>query len=425
MRSNERDAGGCRVGVERAALGCIRSWTMIDLINHSCAAQMSIFKLLLTASMLLLCIAAPADMPPQTSSQGWDAASYGHRRQAKIVTLPASGKSTEFPRLSQSEVDRLFVDSLLKRIDDAVALDKSRIFIVSINKSIAIEKYAAYWLKNSTPLGYSMSKSLTSLAIGKMLCKFPNVTPETKGADVIPEFRNTSWGNATIAQILNMTSGSSPSTPPYTGWQTEKVAAKHRGLYEGRNDLDVVKEMIADDLQSFQPGSSFQYNNYDTLFLGLLVEAVANKPFHQFFDEEIWQKIPSKNDAAWLVNNKGTTYTAMGFSASPEDWIRIGHYVLDSMNRDDCFGKYLKESTNIQLKTPDPFCYGNQFWNFCRPGGAFLFVGFGGQFLIMVPNRSTVIYVHSAIQPNERGKFKNVFQAYVDVIQAIPWASFN
>jgi CubicO group peptidase (beta-lactamase class C family) len=381
----------------------------------------------LKLAICIFCIGSStlADMPPRTSSQGWDAASYGFRRNAKVAILNASAQPTEFTVASPQVTKEMFPDALIKNIDDVIALDKTRIFLASVNRKIVIEKYTASWLKQTTPLGYSMSKSLTSLAFGKLMCKHQNVNLKTKGYELISEFKNTSWGNSEISHVLNMMSGSSNSPPPYTGWQSESVGAKHRGIYDGFNNIDLIKEMIADDVKAHEPGSSFQYNNYDTIFLGLLIEAVAKKPFHQFFDEEIWHDINSKSSGGWLVNKNGNTYAAMGFSASPEDWLRIGHYVIDSSKKDDCFGNYLKNAIQTMQKTHvSSMCYGFQIWNFCRPG-LFHFWGFGGQHLVMNPNKNSVIYTHSAIQADDSGAESNLFKLLGLTTRLIPVTPAN
>ena len=381
----------------------------------------------LTLAICICCIGSStlAEMPPRTSIQGWDAASYGFRSKAKVAILNASAQPTEFTVASPQVTKEMFPDALIKNIDDVIALDKTRIFLASANRKIVIEKYAASWLKQTTPLGYSMSKSLTSLAFGKLMCKHQNVNLKTKGYELISEFKNTSWGNSEISHVLNMMSGSSNSPPPYTGWQSESVGAKHRGIYDGFNNVDLIKEMITDDVKAHEPGSSFQYNNYDTIFLGLLIEAVANKPFHQFFDEEIWRDINSKSSGGWLINKNGNTYAAMGFSASPEDWLRVGHYVIDSSKKDDCFGNYLKNAIQTMQKTHvSSMCYGFQIWNFCRPG-LFHFWGFGGQHLVMNPNKNSVIYTHSAIQADDSGAEINLFKLLGLTTRLIPVTPAN
>lgn len=359
-------------------------------------------------------------MPPKTSSQGWDAASHGYRRTAKVAILNASNQPSEIGEFSQQSQVQSFPDALIKNIDETIALNNTRIFLAAINKKILIEKYASSWLKSSTPLGYSMSKSLTSMAIGKLICKYDSINLNTKGAEIINEFKGTSWGNSTIADVLKMASGSSTATPPYTGWHTEKIGSKHRGIYDGTTSVDLIKEMISDDAKAYEPGTSYQYNNYDTLFLGLIVEAVSNKKFHEFFDEEIWRDIKSQKSGSWLVNNNGYTYTAMGFSAAPEDWVRIGYYVIDSMKNDDCFGNYLRSATKNLIKThASQLCYGFQIWNFCRPD-SFHFWGFGGQHLIIAPDRNTVIYTHSAIQASDATAEVNLFGVFGKLLRTIP-----
>jgi CubicO group peptidase (beta-lactamase class C family) len=109
----------------------------------------------------------------------------------------------------------------------------------------------------------------------------------------------------------------------------------------------------------------------------------------------------------------------MGFSASPEDWLRIGYYVIDSMKKEDCFGSYLRNAVNTMHRTHvSTMCYGFQIWNFCR-NGLFIFWGFGGQHLVVNPNRNIVIYTHSAIQADDSQSQGNLFKILVSVTRSI------
>lgn len=402
---------------------CQHMLTMLDSRIEFTSAHMKYLAVFL--SLLICGTPVRADLPPPTSQQGWDAVSKGFRQLAKVAVLNASNDPSEITPYSSDASKAKLSESTIQAIDKAIAMDKTRIFLVTKDRKIIHKNYATWWLKNSTPLGYSMSKSLTSMAIGKLLCKYDNTSIETKGFEIIKEFKDTSWGNSTIKETLMMTSGSSTDTPPHTGWHSEVIGAKHRGIFDGKHNLNFSTEMISDDKRIYTPGTSYQYNNYDTIFLGLIVEALAKKPFYQFFDEEIWQNLKSEKTGAWIISNNEKTLSSAGFSASPEDWLRIGNYVIDSIKKDDCFGKYLKTAVEPLQKThTGTMCYGYQIWNFCRPG-IFHFWGFGGQHLIMMPAQNIVIYTHSAIQASDSGSEMNLFRLFREIIKDIQQSTTN
>ncbi len=376
------------------------------------------FFLCLLAALASL---AQAQTPPSTSAAGWDAASQGFRRQAKIAVLKPPATARELTREPDAQWTRVLEGADPLALRDFIALDKTRILMVAVDGKVVMTRQASWAMGSATPLGYSMAKSLTSLAVGKLLCQNPSLSLETRGAEILPRFKGTSWGDATLRQVLQMKSGSVRQGPPYTGWQSEPVAAKHRGLYDGANRVRLEEEMRRDDPREFEPGTSYQYNNYDTLFLGLVIEQVSGKRFPEFFQESIWNEVRPAHAGAWLLNDEGRTYNAMGFSASPEDWIRVGYYVIDQLTKDDCFGAYLRQATATTERTHVPsLCYGYQIWGFCGLEGSFFFWGFGGQHLVIAPRRNLVIYTHSAFQATDVASQGRLFRLFGQVLSSNP-----
>lgn len=109
-------------------------------------------------------------------------------------------------------------------VNNLMSAEKTRVLIYSINKSIIFENYLNSNIKNSTPLGFSMSKSLTALAVGVAHCSGKINSLDDKADKYIPRLTKTSWGNSTVRQLLLMNNGSSYQKPGGTGWQSEPVA---------------------------------------------------------------------------------------------------------------------------------------------------------------------------------------------------------
>jgi CubicO group peptidase (beta-lactamase class C family) len=363
---------------------------------------MRIFTVCIALTLTVAGCAGNVQWRTPVSPDDWDRASEGFRKNATVVHIDPSTAPRNLEYSPEDSAAMRAESIMAPTLNKIMGMRGTRILIISSNKNIIYSRYASNSLKSSTPLGYSMSKSLTSLAIGKLLCKNPSVTLKTKGKDLVAGHDGTSWGESTLEQILMMQSGSSVQEPARAGWQSELVGARHRPIYWGGNKLDISESMRSDDTKAFAPGVSFQYNNYDTLFLGLVIEAVSGMPFHKFFKEEIWDEVGAKHSGAWFVNEKGQTYTASGFSADPEDWIRIGNYVIERMQKEDCFGEYLKKATfQIQRSFVPTRCYGYQIWSWCNKD-AFFFLGYGGQYLVMSPSRRWVAYAHQTTHDNDR-----------------------
>ena len=267
---------------------------------------------------------------------------------------------------------------------------------------------------SSTPIGNSMSKSLVALAVGKALCQGKIDSLDSKAERFVPALAGTSWGQSSVKDLLRMTSGAffTDYVRP-TGWKDQQDILDNRAIYSGAMTRSFIELMKARDDKKFTPGSTFNYNNYDTVVLNLVVEKAVGQSFATFFADHIWSEVGAEKDGAWVTNRAGEVAGYFGFSAAPRDWIRLGEYVLERLGQDDCFGNFLKDATSEQVKANWPFnkSYGYQVWTNCtRKPGSFCFVGNHGQQLIIHPASRLVLYVHG-VRTAITGTWRDVFDA--------------
>ena len=96
---------------------------------------------------------------------------------------------------------------------------------------------------------------------------------------------------------------------------------------------DFVDLMKANDEKSSPAGSICNYSKFDTVGLGLLVQAATGMSFPEYFEKATWHTVGAESRGAWFVNSNGQASTYNGFSATPHDWIRIGVMVLDEVGK--------------------------------------------------------------------------------------------
>jgi CubicO group peptidase (beta-lactamase class C family) len=182
---------------------------------------------------------------------------------------------------------------------------------------------------------------------------------------------------------------------------------------------DYIGLMRLADERKHSPGSEFNYSNFDTIALGLLIQGSTNLSFPEYFEKSIWHLAGTQSTGAWFLNNKKQTSTYQGFSASPEDWIRIGIMVLKEMkNQDNCFGKFIREATTKQINSFGPAPgYGYQIWVNCGSTNAdFCFVGYGGQYLVFNVEKNIVLYHHATTLSQGVGSTPSIMNELVSKI---------
>lgn len=290
-------------------------------------------------------------------------------------------------------------DEAKKVLDELFGRNNTKALVVIRDSQILYERYSFGVGKRSTPLGYSMSKSLTALTVGRAICDGHIQSIDDPLKKYVSNLAGTSWGESSVRDVLRMSSGAYKTELQLDGHKTrEQHQSIGAALAEGVMNSDFIDLMKANDEKSFAHGSIFNYSNFDTVALGLLVENATGISFSKYFEKTIWQTSGAESRGAWWVNRKGQTSTYQGFSATPYDWTRIGVMVLDELGKkESCFGKFLLDATSTQISSTGPATsYGYQIWVGCRASQTdFCFVGFGGQYLVFNVATNTVIYHHA------------------------------
>ena len=133
------------------------------------------------------------------------------------------GKAAESPSTistyqSENPLSKLYQERIGAGVEKIMGQLKTRIVLISSDRQIVYQNYASRSMQTATPLGYSMSKSLTALTIGHALCANQNVPISTKAETLVPRLTGTSWGQSSIEELLLMKSGSSKQEPQRSGW---------------------------------------------------------------------------------------------------------------------------------------------------------------------------------------------------------------
>lgn len=147
---------------------------------------------LLVTSFLFIGVLHARELPYANS------VSNGFRRDARIETIEKSGNHTALIKSTEEQSP-----TVLRELEQTFQESESRVLIVSVDGKIIFEKYSSPFLaKWWTPLGFSMSKSVTALAVGQALCEGHISSLEDRIEAYVPELKGTSWGVASVEDVL-------------------------------------------------------------------------------------------------------------------------------------------------------------------------------------------------------------------------------
>jgi CubicO group peptidase (beta-lactamase class C family) len=148
----------------------------------------------------------------------------------------------------------------------------------------------------------------------------------------IPELlkRDPRFGKITISNLLTMQSGLKyteaflPVVGIHAPWHDEAV-----GYYHGNVRKLLLKRMKIAGV----PGEKFQYNNYNTSYLGLIIERSTGKAVSEYLEEKLWSRV-MEYDALFSVDSEknGFEYMPSRLMARAIDYARFGRLFLHDGN---------------------------------------------------------------------------------------------
>ena len=284
--------------------------------------------------------------------------------------------------------------------------------------NIVYERYFGVTKAHTPHMSFSMTKSYYG-TVAAMLVKEGKLDEEELVSAYIPELSGSGFGDATVRQILDMTTGLAYSED-YTDPNADVFGIVHSiGTFPRPKDYDGPRTLY-DYLKAIPKkgthGSQFAYKSVNTDVLGWLIARVTGKNPIDLLSEKIWQKVGAEMDAYLLVDQAGTGWASGGFNAILRDHARFGEMmrrggrfngkqiVPQSIIKDirnggnkDLFAKAGHNPTG-HYSSMSGWSYRNQWWVSHNDDEAFAARGIHGQTIYIDP-KSELVIVRLASHP--------------------------
>ncbi len=336
-------------------------------------------------------------LPPELIISGWLKPPF------KSGSVSRGNLQVRELRAAQLEV----LDAKTRIVTEAkrVFEQNSAIGLLLIEKdgSILFESYKRGADQHSVMIGYSMSKSATSVAVGQALCDGVFTSLDDAAEKYSETLKGTAYGQATLQELLNLASG---------GKKGEQAGQAVPGItsdilrHQTRTIRSGFKEFGGGGASAATRGE-LSYKNYDTYALGVALADASKQPAYAYFSQAVWSRIGAQSDAAWLLDRNGDTSTAEGFGATLRDWGRFALYVRDQAAADNtsCLGNYLRQATSKRVSNNTQILshfrsYGNGFWadNYLVKSPSFWMTGYAGQRIAVDPASGRVLVLIANVE---------------------------
>ena len=264
----------------------------------------------------------------------------------------------------------------------------------------------------------SMTKSMTGL-LAEILVTEGKLDDKALVASIIPELKNSGFGDATVRQVMDMTTALDYSEdyadPNADIWKYSEAASplpKPKD-YKGPNGYFEYLQTVK---KNGEHGEAFNYRTINSDALGWIISRTTGKAVNELLSERIWQKIGAEQSAYMTVDAKGTPFAGGGLSAGLHDMARIGSLML---NKGEINGERLFPATvvdNIEAggdkeafakadyKQLTNGSYTSMWWLFNNPTPIYAARGVHGQTIYVDPAADMVIVRFASYPDASNGK---------------------
>lgn len=276
--------------------------------------------------------------------------------------------------------------------------------------NIIYERYFGCLDEKSKHAAMSMTKSLTGL-LAQILVAEGKLDPAAQVKTIIPELADSGFGNATVRQVMDMTTAlaysEDYSDPKADIWVYSTAAnpLPKPADYTGPNGYFEYLQTVR---QNGPHGEAFGYRTINSDALGWIVSRVSGQNIAELLSERIWSRMGAEQDAYMTVDGKGTPFAGGGLSAGLRDLGRIGQLMLNGgqINGKQLFpwkvvddirrGGNRAAFAKAGYKTLTGGSYRSMWWVFHNRHGAFAARGVHGQTIYIDPTADMVIVRYSS-----------------------------
>ncbi len=240
------------------------------------------------------------------------------------------GPVAVLPRAERNDLDDVgFVplqEGLATRWSDALAAMVADGVVVLHRGRIVQERYFGALHEDGQHMAMSVTKSLVG-TLGAMLVAEGLLDEHALVTHYIPELAASAFGNATVRQVMDMTTALDYSEnyadPNASVWMYARAGellprpAGYAGPEGFRQFLQTVPQLGTH-------GDAFAYQTVNTDALGWLISRAAGQPVARLLSERIWSRLGAEQDAAFLIDGQGAESAGGGFCCGLRDLARVG-----------------------------------------------------------------------------------------------------
>jgi len=258
--------------------------------------------------------------------------SYAHMR----MFLPTRGVMRgdapvcELPRLERDDIDHVTFTPLggseVMSWKSSLAANYTDAIVILHRGAVAYERYFGVMKPHTPHIAFSVTKSFVA-TIAQTLIHEGVLDEHATAPTYVPELRNSGYADATIRQLLDMTTGMR-YVEDYTDdnssvWQFSRAGGfrPRPAGYQGPESFYAYIEQL---LSESAHGQRFAYKTVNTDTLGWIMSRATGRSVSDLLTERLWSQLGVEHDAYFTVDSTGVEFAGGGFNLTLRDAARFG-----------------------------------------------------------------------------------------------------
>src|SRR5215204_2632448 len=331
-------------------------------------------KLLLTGAGLFLVLAlvivvAGYVLAPNfylTRTIFWRESDYRDLEKFPARTIHNAPPTSRFDKLPAdnayaSQIEAIASDSSNGSLEDYLDASGTTAFLVIHDDKLLYERYFNGYDQHSVNTSFSMAKSFASALVGIAIDEGHIKSVDEPITNYLPELlkKDKHFKSITIRNLLTMSSG---------------IKYEEGGDLPWSEEADDTKTYYSTDLRELalncriegKPEEYFEYNNYNPLLVGMILERATGMHVARYLQQKLWKPLGMETDGSWSLDSTSSGFEKMesGVNARARDFARFGMLFAKEGNwrgKQLISRGWVEESTRADTST-DPSQDYQYFW---------------------------------------------------------------
>jgi CubicO group peptidase (beta-lactamase class C family) len=306
-------------------------------------------------------------------------------------TLPFDKLPADSPYASQ--IEAIGNPSTNGSLEDYLDASGTTAFLLIHDDKVLYEGYLDGYDETSIHTSFSMAKSFASALVGIAIDEGHIKSVDEPITNYIPELleRDERFESITIRDLLTMSTG---------------INYEEGGDLPWSEEADDTKTYYATDLRELalencrieeEPGEYFEYNNYNPLLVGLILERATGMSVSGYLQEKLWKPMGMEADGSWSLDSTQSGFEKMesGLNARARDFGRFGMLFAKEgrWEGEQLISQgWIEQSTRADTST-DPSQGYQYFWWVDTPAATNHFSARGnyGQYIYVAPDLQNIL----------------------------------